>query len=214
MVSRDRKERSIMTDIPDIKIILFDFGGVLAEEGFKGGILAIAEKNNLNPEDLIKTAFDMVYELGFTSGRVKEDAFWAALRLETGIRGTNEELKDEILSRFVLRPWMLEIVSELKEKGFKVGILSDQTHWLDELNGRNDFFHFFDYVFNSYHLGETKKDPVVFDYALKSMNVMPESVLFIDDHVPNLKRARTKGIQTMLYMNKETFFHELQRHLS
>lgn len=203
-----------MTDIPDIKVILFDFGGVLAEEGFKGGILAIAEKNNLNPDELTKTAFKMVYELGFTSGRVKEDAFWAALRLETGIRGTNEELKDEILSRFVLRPWMLEIVLELKEKGFRVGILSDQTHWLDELNSRNDFFHLFDYVFNSYHLGETKKDPAVFDYALKSMNVIPESVLFIDDHIPNLKRAKVKGLQTMLYTNKETFFRELQRHLS
>jgi len=35
----------------------------------------------------------------------------------------------------------------------RLGILSDQTDWLDELNERDGFFQHFDCVFNSFHMG-------------------------------------------------------------
>jgi putative hydrolase of the HAD superfamily len=34
-----------------IKAVLFDFGGVLAEEGFREGLKAIGVKNGLDPDD-------------------------------------------------------------------------------------------------------------------------------------------------------------------
>ena len=33
-----------------IKTVIFDFGGVLAEEGFREGLLAIARENGLDPD--------------------------------------------------------------------------------------------------------------------------------------------------------------------
>ncbi len=33
-----------------IKAVLFDFGGVLAEEGFREGLKSIGRKNGLDPE--------------------------------------------------------------------------------------------------------------------------------------------------------------------
>lgn len=41
-----------------IKAILFDFGGVLAEEGFKNGLEAIANQNRIKPVDLKSFLFD------------------------------------------------------------------------------------------------------------------------------------------------------------
>jgi hypothetical protein len=35
---------------PAIRAVLFDFGGVLAEEGFRIGLRAIARLNSLDPE--------------------------------------------------------------------------------------------------------------------------------------------------------------------
>ncbi|CAN2040858.1 Haloacid dehalogenase [Candidatus Magnetomoraceae bacterium gMMP-15] len=192
-----------------IKVVLFDFGGVLAEEGFKAGLKVIAKKNSLNPEKFINIAFKKNYDLGFVSGRIREDGFWDAMREETGIHGSDKELTGEILSRFTLRPWMLKIVSDLKELDLRVGILSDQTHWLDQLNRKNNFFSHFDHVFNSYYLGITKKSPAIFDRLVKHMNVKPRNVLFIDDYKPHIKRAVNKGIKTILYKNKKEFLLKL-----
>jgi HAD superfamily hydrolase (TIGR01509 family) len=182
----------------------------LAEEGYVSGLMAIAKKNGLDGEQFVELGFETGYNIGFITGKVKEDAFWAAMRKKSGIHGSNHELTEEILSRFILRPWMLEKVSALRKNGVIVGILSDQCHWLDELDVRHNFFRYFDYVFNSYHLGLSKRNPVIFDHVLKQIKVAPHNVLFIDDHMPHLERAGSQGIHTIQYMDRESFLKELK----
>ena len=83
--------------------------------------------------------------------------WWDALRSEARVRGKDEALRLEILERFTLRPWMLGLVDELRGRGFTAGILSDQTNWLDELDGRFGFYGRFDFIFNSFHMGKSKR---------------------------------------------------------
>lgn len=200
-----------MTVAPEIKAVLFDFGGVLAEEGFKAGLSAIAEKNGMDNKEMVRTAFDTVYGLGFVAGKAREDTFWEVLRQKTGIRGTDEEFREEVLSRFILRPWMLETVSRLKKRGIVLGILSDQCNWLDELNEKHHFFYFFDHVFNSYHMGLTKKDPTVFDHVLDRLKLKAQQVLFIDDHMDHIERASAIGLHTLHYTDKDVFLNKFQK---
>ncbi|MDD4463276.1 MAG: hypothetical protein PHR86_03395, partial [Desulfobacterales bacterium] len=100
-----------------IRTVLLDYGGVLAEEGFKAGLFHIARNNGRDPDELIRTAFSLVYELGFVTGMTRSDRFWSALRDQTGITGKDEQLTEAVLSRFVLRSWMLETVRILRENG-------------------------------------------------------------------------------------------------
>jgi len=200
----------IINNIPFINAVLFDFGGVLAEEGFKAGLTVIAEKNGLEPKKMLRTAFEAIYESGFVSGKVQEDVFWNIIRDKTGISGANSEFSEEIVSHFILRRWMLNVVGDLKNKGIVVAILSDQTKWLDDLNKRYNFFQLFDYVFNSFYLGMTKKDPAVFSHVLKRMDFQAENVLFIDDYLPHIKRAQDRGFQTIFYTGRENFLQKLQ----
>jgi len=160
--------------------------------------------------NVIKTGFRIVYDLGFVTGKAGEGEFWSAFRQQTGIKGSDQILREEILSRFTLRPWMLEVVRSLREKGVIVGILSDQTNWLDELNDRYNFFQYFDYTFNSFHSGLSKKNLEGFEYVLKKINVNPEKVLFIDDHLSNIERAKVVGMRTIHYKQKEMFIEELR----
>jgi putative hydrolase of the HAD superfamily len=90
-----------------------------------------------------------------------------------------------------------------------VAILSDQTQMLDELNVRYDFFKWFDYVFNSYHLGKSKKDPATFIHVVKVMGVSPNCTLFVDDDRSNVKRAALAGLHTLWYGDQESFFMDL-----
>lgn len=189
-----------------IKAAIFDFGGVLAEEGFKAGINEIAKKNGLDPDSLRKTAFDAVYDTGFVTGRINDRKFWKLFRQTTGISGTDAELTETILSRFTLRSFMLETVKRLRQAGVKTYILSDQTHWIEDLNQRSGFFSLFDNVFNSYRLGRTKKDSETFDLIINSIGYDPEDMIFIDDHAAHIRRAQEKFLHTIWYTEKHMFF--------
>jgi putative hydrolase of the HAD superfamily len=196
---------------PHVKVILFDYGGVLAEEGFREGLMAIARSNGLSPQVFFEMATAAVYESGYVVGRADEQSYWDLLRHRSGIRQSDAHLRKEILDRFILRPWMLEIVSGLRQSGYFVGILSDQTQWLDELDDRDHFFAEFNVVFNSYHLGRGKKDPQVFDEVAERLGVLPSEILFIDDSDGNIERARSRGLQTILFRDKDSFIRETDR---
>jgi putative hydrolase of the HAD superfamily len=203
-------EKSICENRP-IDVVLFDFGGVLAEEGWKKGFRAIAKANGLNGDDVLKIASDTAYETGYILGKGSESSFWNAIREKTGIRNDDAFLKQETVSRFILRDWMIDLVKRLKSKNLLVGILSDQVDILDKLNARFDFFKWFDHVFNSYHMGKGKRDISLFDDIAGFLKTPPNRILFIDDDPGHVERARQKGWKAILYTDAESFRREMDK---
>ena len=195
-----------------IEAVLFDFGGVLSEEGFKNGLQTIARLNGLDEESFVRTANDVIHACGYVIGKVSESAYWEMLRGTTGIRGDDQHLRNEILSRFIMRVWMIDTVKSLKALNVRVGILSDQTNWLDELDARDNFFRQFDYVFNSYHMGKSKKDPSHFKDVVRILKIEIHKVLFIDDDAGNCERAEQAGLKVIHYIVREQFLEDISRY--
>jgi putative hydrolase of the HAD superfamily len=155
----------------NIKAIILDFGGVIAEEGFQQGLYAIAKKFGLDQKRFFQLANEAVYNSGYVTGSGSEHDYWNEVREHSGIIAEDEELRQEILSRFILRDWMLEKVKSLKQQGLATAILSDQSDWLDLLDSRYNFFQYFDAVLNSFHLGKTKRDSSIFNDTLQELHV-------------------------------------------
>lgn len=195
-----------------LDVVLFDFGGVLADEGFADGLREIGRQNGLDPDIFFEEARLLVHETGYVTGRCGEGAYWQALRERTGVTGRDAELRREILSRFVLRPWMLDVVDQARNAGLKTGILSDQTNWLDELDGKHDFFRHFDVIFNSFHAGRSKLETSWFPEVIAEIKVAPGRILFIDDNSGNCERAGLAGIKTIRYTSREAFLAQLAGH--
>ena len=193
-----------------IDVVLFDFGGVIAEEGFKQGLTAVAGASGVDEGAFVQAAFDIIYSTGYVLGKAPESEFWDALRRETGVRGDDASLRNEIFSRFILRDYMIDLVNKLKANGIQVGLLSDQTDLLEELDKKYGFFRLFDYVFSSYRLGKGKRDSSLFDDVARTLNARPDRILFIDDDPGHVDRARQKGWKTMLYIERAGFQKELE----
>jgi putative hydrolase of the HAD superfamily len=193
-----------------IKAVLFDFGGVLAEEGFRDGLAAIAKKNNFDAQTFSRTAEDIMYKTGYVTGKATEQAFWETLSKATGLKEDSRALRTEILRRFVLRPQMLALAEKIRDQGFVVGILSDQTNWLDEINRKKPFYNRFDYVINSYVLGKSKRDPSVFKDVSTIIGVNPHLILFVDDNAQNIKRAEKAGLRTIHFTGVDVLKAQLE----
>lgn len=191
------------------KAALFDFGGVIADEGFRNGLHEIARLNGLAEEDFAATTRKIIHDTGYITGRAGEAFFWETLRRQTGIRGSDSHLRGIILKGFTLREWMLRVIEELRSRGIRLAILSDQTNWLDELEEKLRFFRLFERVFNSYHVGRTKLEKQIFLDVLGIMRLEPGEVLFVDDTEGHVRRARETGLKAIHYRGKDDFLERL-----
>lgn len=185
--------------------MIFDFGGVLAEEGFFDGFTYLAGQQGLDPRELGDAAADVARADGYCEARIDEAGFWDRLRERSGLRGEDADLRKEILSRFVLRPWMFDHVEKLKAAGYKVAILSDQTNWLEELDAEHGIYERFDLVWNSWRTGRTKKEPQLFMDMAAELGVPVERCLFVDDHGGHIRRTEVLGMPSIHYIGREDF---------
>jgi len=199
------------TENNTLRAVLFDFGGVLATEGFREGLQEIARCQGLDPLEVHMTGMDAIYDSGYIVGNGSEAEFWAVMRERTGLAGTDKDLTGEILDRFVIRPRMLEAVRRLRGMGIITAILSDQTDWLERLDDRDLFYGEFDHVFNSYRLGKGKRDPSLFADVVAGIGTAPHEALFVDDMPANVERAKDEGLQGMVFADEEGFLAELKR---
>ena len=193
-----------------IRIVLLDFGGVIAEEGFQQGLYSIADRFGLDQKRFFQLANEAVYNSGYVIGSGTENDYWNEVREHSGITANNDELRQEILTRFIPRDWMLEIIRSLRQQGKVTAILSDQSDWLDQLDAQYHFFQYFDAVFNSFHLGKTKRDPAIFAEILGALEANGEETLFVDDNIGHIDRATAAGLQTHHFTDRDRFMKKLK----
>ena len=198
----------------EIRAVLFDFGGVLAEEGFSNGLQRLAQEQGLDRASITADGMQAVYDSGFVLGKGSEANFWSLLRERTGLQGDDAFLRQQIFDGFIIRPWMLELVAQLSRQGYVTGILSDQVDWLDKLDARGHFYCYFDHIYNSYYMGKGKRDPSQFTDVATDLGLQPAQILFVDDSEHNVKNAESVGMQAIQYHDRETFIKALADRLA
>jgi putative hydrolase of the HAD superfamily len=52
-----------------VRAIVFDFGGVISDEGFRNGLTAIARQNGFDPEVFFEKSKEMIYPKSTTTSR-------------------------------------------------------------------------------------------------------------------------------------------------
>jgi len=189
--------------------VFFDFGGVVAEEGFKSGLADLAEARGHNPHAVIRAGFEAMWDSGFVTGTGGEDDFLRHFAAAAGLAVDAAEMRRAVFRRFTLRPFMLDCADRLRAAGIRTAILSDQTHWLDELDRSLSFSGHFDMVINSFHHGLSKKEAAFFKLALDRMGVAPGQSIFIDDNPDNVAVAVSLGMAGIHYAGRERFLADL-----
>ncbi len=195
--------------IPALQAVLIDFGGVIADEGFRDGLREIGRRSGLNPEAFFVSVERIIADSGYLTGLADEHAFWDRVRTETGIAGGDDSLRSEILGRFTIRKEMLDSVDWLRSSGLTVAMLSDQTNWLEEIDAATRLFGHFDAVFNSYRIHKSKRDPSVFTDVCGSLGIPPGETLFVDDTIGHIERASDRGLLTLHFTTVADFRERL-----
>ncbi|MFC2048828.1 HAD hydrolase-like protein [Elusimicrobiota bacterium] len=192
------------------ELILFDFGGVISPEGFQLGVLKMSME--------FEKSFQKMYELvgyyaglksGYTTGKISEERYWEIVEERLNIKESMRHYRSYFLDNFQPRNDMVALMKNLYENGYKLGIFSDQTNWIYEINEKVDFMQYCKYKFISWKLGYTKHDDEFFLIPSRESGIPPDKILVIDDKPRVIGKVKKVGMEGYLF----TTVNELQDYL-
>lgn len=112
----------------------------------------------------------------------------------------------------VKREDVWEKVHKLKEKGYKIYILSNYSENLFTKHTSDaPFIELADGVVVSYQIHLTKPDERIYRYLLDKYNLKAEECLFFDDRQENTEGAIKLGINAITITSKELLLEELDK---
>jgi putative hydrolase of the HAD superfamily len=100
----------------------------------------------------------------------------------------------------------MEIVSRLREKGFRCYLATDQEKYRGEYIKNNlGFSKYLDGFFYSCDLGKTKSEKEFFEAILDNLILELENIIFCDDEKENIDTAESLGILAFQINNIDDF---------
>lgn len=106
---------------------------------------------------------------------------------------------------------IIPLIFELKQKGYKLYILSNMTRHFIERDYKFPILSEFDGIVYSALIKMVKPNDEIYEYVLKKFNLNPTECLFIDDTKKNLAAAARFKIETFHFQNN---VHELREFIS
>ena len=188
----------------NIKLILWDFGGVLTKSPLvkfteyekkynlpSGTIIKINSHNKLN-NAWAKLEKNLINKEEFSELFLKE-----ARELKIKEKLDTNKILDCL--NVELEPIMINIFFELKKKITCACLTNNIRNNNNSIISNNTFDSFksnFSYVFESSKLGLRKPEEEIYKCVLSFLKLPPQNILFIDDLGINLKPAKKLGFNT------------------
>lgn len=191
-----------------IKTIIFDFGNVLANDAdaFDSTYKSIASLLKIDVETINQTWNKHWPAMGIGQESFLE--FFKELLSQSQTNTTLTQIVDIYKNNIQINDQAIELVKELKAKGYRLLLLSNDTKegtkWrLDKVKK------YFSKNYSSAIMGLKKPDPKAFEYVLAKEKIKPEETLFIDDRERNIEAAKNLGFQIILFKNLDQLKKDL-----
>ena len=200
-----------------IKVIIFDFGGVITESPMKG--FRRLEKNiSLESGSISKVVMNNPNDNAWAKcerGEIEIHQFINEFEEEADILGYKIDMTMVLKELYgEIRPAMVSKIKELK-KDYKVVCLTNVLLGVSSLTPNKRILQVdnvlknFSNIYESCSLGMRKPEERIYKYLLKDLEITPEKCVFLDDLGINLKTARRIGIHTIKVSDPNIAISEL-----
>jgi len=199
--------------LPEIKTIIFDWGGVLIDTPGAGIVSHCSRTIGVSPQAFVE-AYKLV-EFDFYRGTITEPQLWQRI---CGMAGVNvpQQCLDETKSvwfdafegSYRPRGEMFELVGQLKAEGYKVGLLSN-TEMPSLTFFEQDIYRNFDFSVFSCVEGLAKPGAEIYHLAARRAQCPASQCVFIDDRKENIDAADAAGMKGVHFVDLNSLKQEL-----
>ena len=182
-----------------IKNIIFDFGNVIGRFDYKECISHFTtneEEKNFLEEYVINSPEWLGYGY-MDSGFITYDSIIKLINDRTNNKYPNlvENLINSHYKYITISDEILNIVKELKSKGYNIYLLSNTSKQVKDYFKDHEIFKYFDGFVLSYRINMLKPNDGIYEYLLNEYKLLPSECLFIDDREDNVRTANKYGIK-------------------
>ena len=177
------------------RLIFFDLGNVIALFSHEKMVENLAGVAGVSAEQVrgvvLGTELQRQYERGEISTRQFHAEFCQSLNCEA----TLEEVAFAASDIFRINTPMIPLISNLKQAGARLGILSNTcaVHWEWIFEHYLIVRDFFDEPVLSFEVHALKPDVEIYRKAEAIVGLPPEKIFFVDDRADNVEGARSAG---------------------
>lgn len=188
-----------------IKVILFDFAGVVGTDGYWVWL-----KEKLRDFENKKSYFQNLSEK-IDKSDITYKEFIEGVAKETNI--PEKVIKKEIFKKIIINTELLNLISQLKKK-YKIGLLTNYHYkWMNELFTIYNLDKYFDGKIISSFYKAIKPDPKIYRIALNLFKIKPAEAIFIDDRQKNIDGGEKIGIKSLLFTTNSKLAEDLENNI-
>lgn len=183
-----------------IKAITFDLDGVYFPNGKAEFIEALGEYGVSSDE--AKRVFLKSPQINeqYKLGRMTDDEYWGWAAQEWGVDLTPAQLRELLVGSYSVDERVAKVIHTVRRHGYKTLICtSNLPARINGLQQRFSFLDDFDAAIFTYEVGAPKPSPELFTALIQRAGVPAETIVFADDHEPNVAGAQAASITAFLY---------------
>lgn len=184
---------------PNIKLILFDFNGVV--------VLGDHKTTSKHFGRIHHTPWKKVHEILYTKyfnlvveNKISEIDAWQKPIKELGWKQDWQAMRQWHLDQQQFNPPALKMIRQLRLEGYPCVILSKNlVQWFEYKEDRLHFRMHFDNAVNTQELRLPKASKETMEWICARFNVRPKEILFIEDQEQNLIVPKKMGVHCIFY---------------
>ena len=202
---------SAVVESKDVRVIVFDFGGVIAKADTAQMANFLMQKFNLHPEELSNAIDKMHCEV---LKEKTEKQFWEQFALSRHVVLPEDWFGEfgRVIEKSIQEiPGMIPLIQALKSQGYQTAMLSDATQYQTEIIRKMGYYDLFHPILLSCETGFRKPHPEAFKNLLNVLKQPACSLLFIDDRIENVKAAKSQGIDAIHFVGVKELEIELEK---
>jgi glucose-1-phosphatase len=195
------------------KFLYFDLGNVLLT--FDVGVICrrMAQVAGIEPAQVMEAVFHNQLQIRYERGEITTRDYYEAFCRETGTRADAEGLNRAACDVFELRASILPVVAQLKQSGYRLGILSNtcEVHWEYFIRRFRVLLEAFDLFALSYEIKAAKPDAAIFRAAANLAGVEPRDIFFTDDIAGHVAGACAAGYDAVQFTSTPQLVADLRQ---
>lgn len=196
------------------RAVFFDFGGVLMRTEYQSPRQQLAERFNMDYEEIDRLVFGSDSARRATLGEITEDAHW--LEILRRLKQPASELYSFRSSFFggdVIDRQLVDRIRKLRGE-YHTGLISNAWSGARDFLTREKLTDIFDTVTISAEVGAVKPMPQIFQLALDRAQVQASDAIFVDDVQENIDAARQLGMPGILFKDPQQTLKKLDQLLN
>jgi putative hydrolase of the HAD superfamily len=211
-----------MTEKPPIRAVISDFGGVLTNKLIEA-FAAFQDETGISMEQLGRgmqrvAERDGEYPLfRLERGEISEADFlenlsWG-LEAELGRRPTLHRFREIYFDALHANEPMLELMRELRERGLRMAILTNNVREWEELwRSKLPLDEIFEVIVDSGWVGMRKPQHEIYHLTVERLGdgLEPAECLFVDDNELNVEAARELGMTAVQFRSNEQAIEDIR----